>query len=447
MNTFVSVTDENQESSSENRMGLRTKWRSLRKSMKVAFGAVCLSMKPMSAQASSNVDIRNLIAVKQHSVPASTSKKYVSKTKSEASRKFPIVTATTSVATVAISYRQFVIRKRRTKETVEERESQFNDLMGIDDLTSTETENDSSVVAGLVFPPSPTIDEGSKLEPETDSNDQLQPEDKKEESKVSINGDTKLSSNESPISKLVNQDMDDEEKSYVESWFNRAVANTRYDHDDEANDEEQKWRMEQIRLEKEALEAEAAALKAEEEARLAVEEARLLEKQRLEEEAERRAILEAEAQKAEEEARVAAEEAKRLEGLRLAEEKRLAEELAEREEQIRADEALRKEEIAQRQREAEEAWALEQVARLAEEELITKDSVEDRRRWLARNQFRSAEEEAELAEYYWAMNEKERALAILHDLGFVKATPDPDEMGYDSTNDDDFCDDYEGCYQ
>ena len=101
----------------------------------------------------------------------------------------------------------------------------------------------------------------------------------------------------------------------------------------------------------------------------------------------------------------------------------------------------------QRQREAEEAWALEQVARLAEEELITKDSVEDRRRWLARNQFRSAEEEAELAEYYWAMNEKERALAILHDLGFVKATPDPDEMGYDSTNDDDFCDDYEGCYQ
>ena len=45
------------------------------------------------------------------------------------------------------------------------------------------------------------------------------------------------------------------------------------------------------------------------------------------------------------------------------------------------------------------------------------------------------------------MGEEERALTILKDLGFVKASPDPEELEYDPAMDDEECNDYEGCFQ
>jgi len=49
----------------------------------------------------------------------------------------------------------------------------------------------------------------------------------------------------------------------------------------------------------------------------------------------------------------------------------------------------------------------------------------------------------DLAAKYAGMNEEERAYNICVDLGLVQTIPDPDSPDYDSSKDDDFCDDYD----
>lgn len=236
------------------------------------------------------------------------SSKSKSKSGQKSISKIPIVTMTT-IAAAGASYRHYVLRKRVNNDLndVEERESQFNEIMGI-----------------------------------------TQPTEESSMAEVYVQNDPKsvLSTNESPLSKLVDHGLDEEEKASVESWFERAVMVSKFDHNkDEDDDNTRKLHEEQSRLEQEALKAEAAVLKAEEEARLAVEEARIAEE----------------------------EEARLEEEVRLAEEE------------------------AHKKTDADESWALEAFAREAEEEVNKFENIIERRRWLARNQFRTVEEEAELA--------------------------------------------------
>lgn len=49
----------------------------------------------------------------------------------------------------------------------------------------------------------------------------------------------------------------------------------------------------------------------------------------------------------------------------------------------------------------------------------------------------------DLTKKYAAMNEDDRAFAIMVDLGIVSITPDPDAADYDSSKDDAFCSDYD----
>lgn len=68
-------------------------------------------------------------------------------------------------------------------------------------------------------------------------------------------------------------------------------------------------------------------------------------------------------------------------------------------------------------------------------------SKEDQRRKNiinARKQPKSEEEEKALAEYYGSMEIRERAFAILYDLGMIEISPDPDSPDYDHTLDDEF---------
>ena len=65
-----------------------------------------------------------------------------------------------------------------------------------------------------------------------------------------------------------------------------------------------------------------------------------------------------------------------------------------------------------------------------------------RRKTLALKNDRTEVEDAELSAFYGAMIDDERAFAILADLNLVSIHVDPDDPYYDTSRDDDFCDDY-----
>eukprot|EP00984_Skeletonema_dohrnii_P035207 scaffold34685_cov128-Skeletonema_dohrnii-CCMP3373.AAC.1 len=160
----------------------------------------------------------------------------------------------------------------------------------------------------------------------------------------------------------------------------------------------------------------------------------------------------AEADAAEAKAKAEAAEAARL--AKEAEEKRLAEEAAAAEAKAKAEA-----EAAEAARLAEEAAAAEakaeaeaaEAARLAEEKRLAEEAaaaeaLEAEARELgypsvavmkARQQPKSAEEEAALASKYGAMDLEERAFSILTDLGMIDLNPDPEDPNRDRSKDDD----------
>jgi len=160
----------------------------------------------------------------------------------------------------------------------------------------------------------------------------------------------------------------------------------------------------------------------------------------------------AEADAAEAKAKAEAAEAARL--AKEAEEKRLAEEAAAAEAKAKAEaeaaEAARLAEEAAAAKAKAEAEAAE-AARLAEEkrlaeEAAAKEALEAEARELgypsvavmkARQQPKSAEEEAALASKYGAMDLEERAFSILTDLGMIDLNPDPEDPNRDTSKDDD----------
>ena len=160
---------------------------------------------------------------------------------------------------------------------------------------------------------------------------------------------------------------------------------------------------------------EAAAKEAKAEAE-AAEAARLVEEKRLAEEA---AAKEAKA------------EAEAAEAARLVEEKRLAEEAAAKEAKAEA-EAAEAARLAEEKRLADEAAA--KGAEEAEARELGYPSVAAMK---ARQQPKSAEEEAALASKYGAMDLEERAFSILVDLGMIELNPDPEDPNRDSSKDDD----------
>lgn len=160
----------------------------------------------------------------------------------------------------------------------------------------------------------------------------------------------------------------------------------------------------------------------------------------------------AEADAAEAKAKAEAAEAARL--AKEAEEKRLAEEAAAAEAKAKAEaeaaEAARLAEEAAAAKAKAEAEAAE-AARLAEEKRLAEEAaaaeaVDAEARELgypsvavmkARQQPKSAEEEAALASKYGAMDLEERAFSILTDLGMIDLNPDPEDPNRDTSKDDD----------
>jgi len=152
------------------------------------------------------------------------------------------------------------------------------------------------------------------------------------------------------------------------------------------------------------------------------------------------------------EAKAEAAEAARL--AKEAEEKRLAEEAAAAEAKAKAEaeaaEAARLAEEAAAAKAKAEAEAAE-AARLAEEKRLAEEAaaaeaVDAEARELgypsvavmkARQQPKSAEEEAALASKYGAMDLEERAFSILTDLGMIDLNPDPEDPNRDTSKDDD----------
>jgi len=184
---------------------------------------------------------------------------------------------------------------------------------------------------------------------------------------------------------------------------------------------------------KAAAEADAAEAKAKAEAAEAARLAKEAEEKRLAEEAaaaEAKAKAEAEAAEA---ARLAEEaaaakakaEAEAAEAARLAEEAAAAKAKAEAE----AAEAAR---LAEEKRLAEEAAAAEALEAEARELGYPSVAV-----MKARQQPKSAEEEAALASKYGAMDLEERAFSILTDLGMIDLNPDPEDPNRDRSKDDD----------
>ncbi|KAK1748001.1 hypothetical protein QTG54_001964 [Skeletonema marinoi] len=155
---------------------------------------------------------------------------------------------------------------------------------------------------------------------------------------------------------------------------------------------------------------------------------------------------------AEAKAKAEAAEAARL--AKEAEEKRLAEEAAAAEAKAKAEaeaaEAARLAEEAAAAKAKAEAEAAE-AARLAEEKRLAEEAaaaeaVDAEARELgypsvavmkARQQPKSAEEEAALASKYGAMDLEERAFSILTDLGMIDLNPDPEDPNRDTSKDDD----------
>eukprot|EP00577_Skeletonema_sp_RCC1716_P011596 CAMPEP_0113398824 /NCGR_PEP_ID=MMETSP0013_2-20120614/15191_1 /TAXON_ID=2843 ORGANISM="Skeletonema costatum, Strain 1716" /NCGR_SAMPLE_ID=MMETSP0013_2 /ASSEMBLY_ACC=CAM_ASM_000158 /LENGTH=432 /DNA_ID=CAMNT_0000283643 /DNA_START=109 /DNA_END=1407 /DNA_ORIENTATION=- /assembly_acc=CAM_ASM_000158 len=160
----------------------------------------------------------------------------------------------------------------------------------------------------------------------------------------------------------------------------------------------------------------------------------------------------AEADAAEAKAKAEAAEAARL--AKEAEEKRLAEEAAAAEAKAKAEaeaaEAARLAEEAAAAKAKAEAEAAE-AARLAEEKRLAEEAaaaeaLQAEVRELgypsvavmkARQQPKSAEEEAALASKYGAMDLEERAFSILTDLGMIDLNPDPEDPNRDTSKDDD----------
>lgn len=160
----------------------------------------------------------------------------------------------------------------------------------------------------------------------------------------------------------------------------------------------------------------------------------------------------AEADAAEAKAKAEAAEAARL--AKEAEEKRLAEEAAAAEAKAKAEaeaaEAARLAEEAAAAKAKAEAEAAE-AARLAEEKRLAEEAaaaeaLDAEARELgypsvavmkARQQPKSAEEEAALASKYGAMDLEERAFSILTDLGMIDLNPDPEDPNRDTSKDDD----------
>ena len=160
----------------------------------------------------------------------------------------------------------------------------------------------------------------------------------------------------------------------------------------------------------------------------------------------------AEADAAEAKAKAEAAEAARL--AKESEEKRLAEEAAAAEAKAKAEaeaaEAARLAEEAAAAKAKAEAEAAE-AARLAEEKRLAEEAaaaeaVDAEARELgypsvavmkARQQPKSAEEEAALASKYGAMDLEERAFSILTDLGMIDLNPDPEDPNRDTSKDDD----------
>lgn len=126
-------------------------------------------------------------------------------------------------------------------------------------------------------------------------------------------------------------------------------------------------------------------------------------------------------------------EAEAAEAARLAEEKRLAEEAAAAAAKAKAEaEAAEAARLAEEKRLAEEAAAKE--AAEAEARELGYPSVAVMK---ARQQPKSAEEEAALAAKYGAMDLEERAFSILADLGMIDLNPDPEDPNRDTSKDDD----------
>ena len=128
-------------------------------------------------------------------------------------------------------------------------------------------------------------------------------------------------------------------------------------------------------------------------------------------------------------AKEAKAEAEAAEAARLVEEKRLAEEAAAKEAKAEAAEAAR---LAEEKRLADEAAA--KGAEEAEARELGYPSVAAMK---ARQQPKSAEEEAALASKYGAMDLEERTFSILVDLGMIELNPDPEDPNRDSSKDDD----------
>jgi len=95
-------------------------------------------------------------------------------------------------------------------------------------------------------------------------------------------------------------------------------------------------------------------------------------------------------------------------------------------------------EAARLAKEAEEKRLVEEAAAKEAEEAQARDlgypSVAVMK---ARQQPKSAEEEAALASKYGAMDLEERAFSILADLGMIELNPDPDDPNRDTSKDDD----------
>jgi len=139
----------------------------------------------------------------------------------------------------------------------------------------------------------------------------------------------------------------------------------------------------------------------------------------------------AEADAAEAKAKAEAAEAARL--AKEAEEKRLAEEAAAAEAKAKAEaEAAEAARLAEEKRLAEEAAAAEALEAEARELGYPSVAV-----MKARQQPKSAEEEAALASKYGAMDLEERAFSILTDLGMIDLNPDPEDPNRDRSKDDD----------
>lgn len=317
---------------------------------------------------------------KRDAVTVDKQKRKVMVKKSHSSTKLPVLTTSAVFITSSIVVNKFL--KRKKDGNAEAGEGEYNTIMGIQAPT------EESSAAEVYFPVQSDVDD-SAIE-------------------------TSPSQDEQPISELVDLGKDKEHKEIVESWFERAVQRTDFVHDEgqEFEDDEESmettnpdYDSEVLDMEHEAEEAEAAAELAMEEARIAEEEALLAEEELLLEEA-----------------RLAEEEARKVE-----------------EELDQVEKAEFEKEMLQREKDAEEAWALEEAARRAEEEF----DHEERRRRLALLESRTDEEEAELAGYYSVMSEEVKAATILTDLGCVTISPDPDDINYNSTFDEEFCNDYQ----